>query len=391
MPTVSQMQHPLSLDFNNQRKAYMLRTHEKLSYAEIAKQVVNLKGMASTANCVRRAVKKFNTKKGMTVYKYARSGRKAWKLTPDVRAWIVQRLLKLRRNTICTSLTLQKCLAEEKQVKVSDSAIRKVLKKNGYKWLPRAQKRHYSAEDMKLRLTFAEKIIRLGNRRLKEDLAMSMDGVVLAMAPTDPTERENYCKHGETHMWRKKSEAASPELAGEDPYADRIPLARSVPMWGGISCSGVEQILVHKGKKCSVDEWLKMLRDGKMISVLRKLRPRKRTRPWPVICDNEYFLTAKKCKDFYNAKGIVLWPIPPRSPDLNPIEKFWGWLRRTLRRRDLQDWAAKRPPIGRTAFRARVRAVLRAKRTQAVAARFANDLMSVCKEVKRKRGAAARG
>ena len=100
MPTVSQMQHPLSLDFNNQRKAYMLRTHEKLSYAEIAKQVVNLKGMASTANCVRRAVKKFNTKKGMAVYKYARSGRKAWKLTPDVRAWIVQRLLKLLRAVL---------------------------------------------------------------------------------------------------------------------------------------------------------------------------------------------------------------------------------------------------------------------------------------------------
>ena len=66
---------------------------------------------------------------------------------------------------------------------------------------------------------------------------------------------------------------------------------------------------------------------------------------------------ARLSKAAYEAKGIRLWQIPPRSPDLNPIQKFWSWLRRELRRRDLQDWEAKRPALGRTAYRARLRAV----------------------------------
>ena len=82
-----------------------------------------------------------------------------------------------------------------------------------------------------------------------------------------------------------------------------------------------------------------------------------------------------------------MWQIPSRSPDLNPIEKFWSWLRRELRRRDLQDWEAKRPAFGRTAYRARLRAVLRAKKTQAVAARYAGNLVTVCKLVQKNKGA----
>ena len=40
------------------------------------------------------------------------------------------------------------------------------------------------------------------------------------------------------------------------------------------------------------------------------------------------FLTSKEAKKAYADKGIVLWQIPARSPDLNPIEKIWRWLRR---------------------------------------------------------------
>ena len=387
MTVVSQVQHPRSLDFANQRRAYLLRRDEKLAYSDIAKRVVNLMGKPSTADTVLRAVKRFNTKKGMSTYKYSRCGRQAWKLTPEVKTWLVQQLLALRRTCVCTSTTLQKALADTWKIKASDSAIRKVLKAKGYRWLQRAQKCKYSREDKKTRLAFANRVVRMGARQLKEDLAMAMDGVVLAMPPADPIDRENHCKHGETHMWRKPSEAASPDLAGEDSYAKQIPMGRAVPLWGGISAHGVAEILVHKTKKCQVDEWVAAVTHGKMMAALRKLRPHKLTRPWRILCDNEHFLTARPSKEAYEAKGIHLWQIPPRSPDLNPIEKFWGWLRRELRRRDLKDWEAKRPALGRTAYRARLRAVLRTKKTQAVAARYAGNLMTVCKLVQKNKGA----
>ena len=102
-------------------------------------------------------------------------------------------------------------------------------------------------------------------------------------------------------------------------------------------------------------------------------------------------MTAKDCKAAYKKKKINVLKVPPRSPDLNPIEKFWGWLRRELRLRDLNDLQNKKPAMGKIAYKSRVRNLLKTKKTQAMAKRFASDLVKVCKEVKKKGGAMARG
>ena len=110
-----------------------------------------------------------------------------------------------------------------------------------------------------------------------------------------------------------------------------------------------------------------------------------------MLCDGEGFLTAKACKAAYQTKKITVLTLPPKSPDLNPIETFWGWLRRELQVRDLQDMQAKQAALSKEAYKNRVRNLLKTKRTQRIAARFATDLFKVCKEVKKKGGAAARG
>ena len=48
MPMVSQMQHPQSLNFTNQKKAYILRKVEKLPFRKIAKEARNLQKRRST-------------------------------------------------------------------------------------------------------------------------------------------------------------------------------------------------------------------------------------------------------------------------------------------------------------------------------------------------------
>ncbi len=85
-----------------------------------------------------------------------------------------------------------------------------------------------------------------------------------------------------------------------------------------------------------------------------------------------------------------MWDWPPRSPDLNPIEKFWAWLRGKLHQLDQADLQAKRPSVGRTAFKARVRAVFRSLKAQQVAAVCVRGLRNVCHEVVLKKGAMAR-
>ena len=87
---------------------------------------------------------------------------------------------------------------------------------------------------------------------------------------------------------------------------------------------------------------------------------------------------------------MKLWRIPPKSPDLNPIEKFWAWLRKHLRKLDLEDLQRKWAPLTKPAYRVRVRSVLRTKKAQSVASSCALGLRKVCQEVVQKKGAASR-
>lgn len=390
MPLVQQMQHPKSLDFDNQQLAVSLRK-QKMPFRKIAARVRNLQKKKSTPDCVRRACQRFSRKKNLSKYNYHKCGRKAYKVEPEIKTFLIRKLLALRRSCICTSTTLQAELAKEKKVTLSCSWIRKILNKAGYKWRPRAQKRKYNAKDRAVRLTFAKRMVRKGKKGLKDFFSIKVDGTVIPLPPDDDTDRLNFCMHGTSHMWRKDNEAAHPQLAGEDPYGEQVPLEKALPLWAGIGSKGVSEILFHKTKKCGVDEWTDAIRSGTLGAVCRELHTKKQPGPWRILCDGEAFLRSKVCKKLYQSKHIELVVIPRRSPDLNPIEKFWGWLKKELRRLDLQDLKRGRGVLGKTAYRARVRVVLKKKKTQQVAARLSGQLYSACKEVIKKKGAATRG
>ena len=387
MPVVSEMRHPRGFDFATEREIYRLRKDEEMSFEDIAGEVRNISGDPGTKESVRRTFFRFSPKQGRSKYKFSNCGRRAWVVTPAVEKFVIKTLLKIRRSTVCTSTTLQEAVAKELKIKVSDSAIRKLLKKKGYKWLTRAQKRAYSAEDKKKRKKFADAVLRLSKADLRKKLCLSMDGVVLTRAPEDPTDRLNFCRQGETHMWRKPNERAMAELSGGgDDYPQQVSLSRVVPMWGGISEGGAAVITFHKKRKFDSDEWVQCLKAGKLTDAIKAAKPISKRGPWHVLCDNEKFLKSKKSMKAYGS-NVKLWFVPPRSPDLNPVEKFWAWLRKELRRKDLQDLQQKRQVIGRTVYIARVRTLMRSKRAQTVASNIAAGFRKVCKTVSKKKGA----
>ena len=80
---------------------------------------------------------------------------------------------------------------------------------------------------------------------------------------------------------------------------------------------------------------------------------------------------------------------PPRSPDLNPVELFWGWVRKRLQKLDLDDLVAERSPVTRRQLTARLRGILQTQRARAVARNCFMSLQKTCEEVRRKRGAAS--
>jgi hypothetical protein len=103
-----------------------------------------------------------------------------------------------------------------------------------------------------------------------------------------------------------------------------------VPLWGGISANGFAPIVWHGKHKLDDEEWVEAVECGEFAGAVKALKPVKRRGPWYVLCDNESFLDTDESRSAHRRAGIRLWHIPARSPDLNPIEKFWSWLRYAL-------------------------------------------------------------
>ena len=130
---------------------------------------------------------------------------------------------------------------------------------------------------------------------------------------------------------------------------------------------------------------------GEAAEAVGIVNPGRQRGPWTILSDNEAFLHTPSSRAEYRRSSITLWRIPARSPDLNPIEKFWSWARRRLRVKDLEDVKAKRSPLGKTAYKQRVLTVLRSADAQEAARNIFNSFQKVCREVVSKEGAASRG
>ena len=136
MPVVSEMVHPLGLDFQQQRKVILLRDTQQLAWHKIALRVKNRQGMRPSKQMVINIYRGFKAGKARRPYKYHRCGRKPYKLTSEAEKFLVKKLLQMRRKTICTSTTLQRELAAGLGIHVAAVQIRRALRKKGYRWIP---------------------------------------------------------------------------------------------------------------------------------------------------------------------------------------------------------------------------------------------------------------
>ena len=157
-------------------------------------------------------------------------------------------------------------------------------------------------------------------------------------------------------------------------------------MWAGISEGGAAEVVMHKCKKLTAPEWLKAVKAGKLKGAVRSLKPQGK-RPWHVLCDNEKFLKQKDVMNACAKEGIKLWFVPPRSPDLNPVEKYWAWLRRELRQMDLRDLNAKRAVPTKGAIQRRVRNLMKTQKSQRVESSIARGFRKTCQKVIKVKGA----
>jgi len=391
MPLVSEQIHPRGLSFAMQRKVVILRDIHKEPWPSVADQVRNLKNERPGVRTVQRYYKTLSRRSGRVHTKYENCGLKPHKVTKAIETFLVQRLRHLRTKMECTSRTLQHEVARAHRTTLSVTWVRRLLAKKGYRWLPKRQKRKYNAAAKKARVAFAKKVLAMGVADVHRRLSLAMDGVVLTMPPGNPTERMNFCQQGDDKMWRKPNESLSPALAGGDQYSKQVPLGRAVSLWGGCSAKGFAPVVFHKTKKLTVAEWVKGVDGGRLGAALKAVRSQKVDGRWLVLCDNESFLRAAAVGAAHKKIGVKLLKIPAKSPDLNPVERFWAWLRKKLRAMDLADATKKRPVLTKAKYTARVKRLLKTKKAQQVAGACARGLRKVCREVVRNHGAATHG
>ena len=91
----------------------------------------------------------------------------------------------------------------------------------------------------------------------------------------------------------------------------------------------------------------------------------------------------------YAKTSVHLWHIPPRSPDLNPVERFWAYLRKRLRAMDMKDLKDKKPPVGKAELKRRVRMVVQTKKAKETCKRMLRSLVKTAQIVIKKKGAAS--
>ena len=135
-------------------------------------------------------------------------------------------------------------------------------------------------------------------------------------------------------------------------------------------------------------EWSRAVRNGKVTEALRLVNPRKRAGPWTILCAGEGFLRARESLAAYRSKNITLWDVPAKSPDLNPVEMFWAWLRKKLRLMDLAGLQKKRRPFGKAAYILRVKRVISTQKAQSVAKNCARRFRTSCPQVVGRQGIA---
>ena len=131
-----------------------------------------------------------------------------------------------------------------------------------------------------------------------------------------------------------------------------------MPLWVGLSTGGFSAVLWHDDRKTDEHEWSEAVRKGKLTAGLKALHPGRKVGDWKVLCDNESFLRTPKSLKAYRRPHVTLIGIPPRSPDLNRVEKMRGWVRKQLRAMDLRDLAKGAPVLGRTMYRERIKRLL---------------------------------
>lgn len=206
---------------------------------------------------------------------------------------------------------------------VSVRTVQRILNKHGYNFLKARRKGILSAEDTRKRLRYAKVMKGKHPNFWKEDIAFYFDGVGF-IHKTRPKENAMACRG---QVWRKPGEGLHLGCTSKGQKAGNG--GKQAKFFVGISYNrGV--ICAEQYTELNGESFAQFIRThfSKIFS-----RSGKIGKQW--IQDGDPSQNSAKARAALHEIGANLLPIPPRSPELNPIENVFSFVKKELRKQVL--------------------------------------------------------
>ena len=235
---------------------------------------------------------------------------------------VLSTLKQLRRTEqgVFTSVHLQESAGLSN---VCNRTIRRILNREGYGYHQCRKKGQLTEEDCKVRLQFAKRIKRknLPESFWKEGIAFYIDGVSFVY-------KTNPCAHAKsarTRTWRKKNEGLSIHSTAK---AKKEGTGGSVAKFM-VSIAygrGVIGVTQYAGN-ISGEKYAQIVREKFPNLFEKSANPKGRY----FIQDNDPSQNSQAANEAFEDVKAYLFKIPPRSPDLNPIENIFHLVSKKIR------------------------------------------------------------